>query len=255
MTADAFEQYVPGDSFLHRAAPVVKVCGAGAFILCVVLCPASSWPRSVACASIPLLAALAAGVPGRWMLARVAVVLPFVLLAGASLPFVAGRPGEALWQVPGTTWAVPLSAVELFASILLKSTLCVLAVALLLATTGFHRLLGALQLLRVPALFVSLLCFMYRYLFVLWDETVRMTRARNARAPRQRPLERLRTVGHMAGSLFLRSYERAERVAHAMVARGFDGTMRLTEQSAGSAAQWLAVGGFTAACAAMVVWR
>jgi cobalt/nickel transport system permease protein len=202
-----------------------------------------------------LLAALAARVPGRWVLTRLAVVVPFVLLAGASLPFVAVRPGEALWQVPGTAWAVPLSAAELFASILLKPTLCVLAVALLLATTGFHRLLGALQLLRAPSLFVSLLCFMYRYLFVLWEETQRMARARDSRAPRQRSSQRLLTVGHMAGSLFLRSYERAERVAHAMVARGFDGTVRLAEQSAGSTGQWLAVFGFTAACAATVVWR
>lgn len=82
-----------------------------------------------------------------------------------------------------------------------------------------------------------------------------MMRARDSRAPRQRTLPRLCTAGHLAGSLFIRSYERAERVAQAMVSRGFTGTVRLGAQSPGTAWQWLAAAGLAVLCVTAVVWR
>ena len=106
-------------------------------------------------------------------------------------------------------------------------------VALLLAfTTPFHDLIDALRELHVPRVMVAIISFMYRYLAVLTDEGSRMTRARDARSalgPRGGGGSirwRATVTGRMVGSLFLRAYERSERIYAAMQARGFEGEFR-----------------------------
>jgi cobalt/nickel transport system permease protein len=111
--------------------------------------------------------------------------------------------------------------------------------ALLLAyTTAFADLVDALRALRIPAIIVSIISFMYRYLAVLTDEAGRMSRARQSRsaaAPTGRAggslTWRARVTGAMVGSLFIRSYERSERIYAAMLARGFQGQLRSVELS------------------------
>lgn len=255
MTVEALEQYVAGDTILHRAAPLVKVCACLAFLLTVVLCPNARWTRLWWLASVPMAGILVSRVPWRWVAVRLVVVAPFLLLALVSLPFVSRQPGESVWTIPHTSLVIPRSGAELFGAILFKSLLSLFTVALVLATTGFHRVVAALQQLHVPAVFVALLSFMYRYLFVLVEEAARLLRARDARAPTQRVVPRLVTTGHLAGSLFLRSYERAERVAQAMVSRGFTGVLRLPPQSAGTVGQWVAAAALAAACVVAVAWR
>jgi cobalt/nickel transport system permease protein len=90
-----------------------------------------------------------------------------------------------------------------------------------------------LEHLRVPMILTTIIAFLYRYLFVLSDEVFRLLRARESRsaaAPGQRSGRsiawRANVAGHMAGQLFLRSYERSERVYNAMLARGFTGHMQ-----------------------------
>jgi cobalt/nickel transport system permease protein len=114
-----------------------------------------------------------------------------------------------------------------------KSWLSVQAALLLAYTTPFADLVDALRGLRIPAVIVSIISFMYRYLAVLTDEAGRMSRARQSRsaaAPKGRPggsySWRARVTGAMVGSLFIRSYERSERIYSAMLARGFAGTFR-----------------------------
>ena len=122
-------------------------------------------------------------------------------------------------------------------SITLKSWVSVQAAVLLSATTRFPDLLAALQQLRVPKLFVAILGLMWRYLFVISDEASRMLRARTSRsaaaqgAPRKGGSIgwRARVTGGMAGSLFLRSLERSDRVYAAMAARGYNGDLPASE--------------------------
>ena len=106
--------------------------------------------------------------------------------------------------------------------VFVKSFLCVLTLLALTATTRFTLILKALHSMKVPAVLVLLLSFLYRYLFVLCDQTTRMRRSRDARSP-GRPRTGFHTATSMIGSLFLRTYTRAERVYQAMLARGYSG--------------------------------
>jgi cobalt/nickel transport system permease protein len=120
-----------------------------------------------------------------------------------------------------------------FVSILIRSWLSVQMAILLVAVARFPDLIHALEHLRVPMILTTIISFLYRYLFVLGDEVFRLMRARESRSaamPGQRSggsvAWRANVAGHMAGQLFLRSYERSDRVYNAMLARGFTGHMQ-----------------------------
>jgi cobalt/nickel transport system permease protein len=183
-----------------------------------------------------LITALAAGV-GAWRLTRSSwVALPFLLIA---LPLLFTRPGAPLASVElgVVTLTATDQGVREVATILLKSWLSVQVALLLAFTTPFPGLIDALRSLRVPSVMVSIISFMYRYLAVLTGEAARMNRARLSRSAVITGTGggsirwRAGVTGSMVGSLFLRSYERSERIHAAMLARGFQGQL-LHEETA-----------------------
>jgi cobalt/nickel transport system permease protein len=184
--------------------------------------------------------------------------LPFVL---AALPLVFTRPGDPLATITLGPLVLTVSGQGLreFATIALKSWVSVQAALLLSFTTPFPDLVEALRRLRVPRLLVAIIGFMYRYLAVLGAEASRLNRARLSRsaivAGRGGGSLRWRAgvVGGMVGSLFLRSYERSERVYAAMQARGFDGEFRTLRGRALTAADWVAFAVVAAAIVAFFV--
>lgn len=196
---------------------------------------------------------------GPWRLARASLIAaPFLL---AALPLVFTRPEDPLGSIAlgPLTLTVSGEGVRWFTTILLKSWVSVQAALLLTFTTPFHELIDGLRLLRLPAILVVVISFMYRYLAVLADEATRMLRARAARSadPSGRgggPLGwRARVVGGMVGALFLRSYERSERVYAAMLARGFEGEFRHLAARPLSGGTLIAFGLLIAGLAAFVV--
>ena len=112
-----------------------------------------------------------------------------------------------------------------FALVTAKAAIGTVSAVLLAATTGFPDVLHALERLRAPRLLVVIAAFMYRYVFAIADEARRMRAALAARAYRPRHLGHVAALGRMVSALFLRSYERGERVYLAMLARGYAGTM------------------------------
>jgi cobalt/nickel transport system permease protein len=160
------------------------------------------------------------------------VALPFLQTEITAIFSIPGRP-LAEWHLG--MWAlVPTDAGLLrFVSILIRSWLSVQMAILLVTVTRFPDLVHAFEHLRVPSILTTIVAFLYRYLFVLVDEVMRLMRARQARsaATAQRRagggvLWRGRVAGNMAGQLFLRSYERSDRIYNAMLARGYDGHLR-----------------------------
>jgi cobalt/nickel transport system permease protein len=145
-----------------------------------------------------------------------------------------------------------------FTTIALKSWVSVQAALLLTFTTPFHDLVEGLRQLRLPRIMVAIISFMYRYLAVLSGEASRMSRARAARSASRderggRSIRwRAAVTGRMVGSLFLRSYERSERIHAAMQARGFDGELRYLP---GPALARPAVLAFAAAIALLVAFE
>jgi cobalt/nickel transport system permease protein len=228
------ERYQPGASPIHRLDPRVKVVVALILIVGVTTTPNHAWPAYPALwALIGTLAALATIRVGR--LARLAgIALPFAL---AALPLIFTVPGEALTHVAGITISAP--GVARFGAILIKSWLSVQVALLLAMTTPFADLLWALGSLRVPGALITIISFMYRYLFTLREEADRLIRARTARSAAQDGYRsggglmwRAQVAGGMVGNLFLRSYERSERVYAAMLARGYHGQMRIMTPAA-----------------------
>jgi cobalt/nickel transport system permease protein len=160
------------------------------------------------------------------------VAVPFMLVA---LPLVItrGAPYVAVLDIGPLTVAISEEGLRQFLTIAAKSWVSVQAALLLTYTTPFHDLVDGLRALRLPRIMVAIISFMYRYLAVVGDEANRLNRARSSRSAdagvgRAGGTLRWRAAvtGSMVGSLFLRSYERSERVYAAMQARGFDGEMR-----------------------------
>lgn len=222
------DRYQSGDSPLHHLDPRVKVVVTLLLIAGITLTPVHAWP------AYPLLWALvgslaAAAQVGVWRVARRGgLALPFALAAATLLVTTPGRP---LIDVLGLT--VTAEGAARFAAIVIKSWLAVQVALILSMTTPITDLLWALSSLRVPSTLIAIISFMVRYLATLQDEADRLMRARAARSaswPGQRSggsvLWHARVTGGMVGSLFLRSYERSERVYAAMVARGYAGTLR-----------------------------
>ncbi|MFH1140242.1 MAG: cobalt ECF transporter T component CbiQ [Chloroflexota bacterium] len=241
------DRYIAGVSPLHRLEAKVKVLLTVAFILAVTSLPVGAWPFLAAFAALALAGLFLSRLPPHRVLARSMLALPFVLVA---VPTLFTRPGPALFTIPLLSWQVTATreGLSFVLTVLAKSWVSVLAATLLVSTTRFTDLLEALRGLRIPKVMVAILSFMYRYLFVLIDEAMRMARAREARSARLGPrpggsaIWRGRVLGGMVGSLFIRTYERSERIYMAMLARGYDGQIRLLETPRVSLRSWAVVG-------------
>lgn len=226
------DQYRQRDSIAHRLDPRTKIVVALALILAVALTPAGVYLAYAGLYLFLLLAVLAARIDLAYVIKRSFIAIPFAL-AAVTLPFTV--PGETLATLPilgGVT--ISAEGAARFASILIKSWVSVQAAILLVAVTPFPDLLWGLRALHLPATLVAIVSFAYRYLFVLSDEALRLMQARAARsaviAGRRGGgslLWRGKVTGRMVGSLMLRSMERSERIYNAMLARGYQGQMRV----------------------------
>ncbi len=156
------------------------------------------------------------------------IALPFVF---AAFPLIFTKHGDPLGSIDLGLFTLRISGegIRIVATVTLKSWISVQAAALLVFTTTFHDLLEGLARLRFPRLMIAIVSLMYRYLAVLTGEASRMMRARSARMAEQAGARRpgvrwqARVVGNMVGALFIRSYERSERVYVAMQSRGYRG--------------------------------
>jgi cobalt/nickel transport system permease protein len=232
MYFDLADPHRAGDSPIHRLDPRVKVVLALLFILTVSLTPFAAFGTYGLLWAVVMAAVLLAHVGPGYVVRRSMVALPFAL-AAVTLPFTI--PGEPLWVLPlwgGLTLSVEGTA--RFVSILVKSWISVQMAILLVTVTPFSDLLWGLRALHVPQPLIAIVGFMYRYLFVLADEVLRMVRARAARSatlPGRRSGGSLwwrgKVAGRMAGSLMIRSFERSERIYSAMLARGYRGEMHV----------------------------
>lgn len=224
--------YVRRDSPVHRLPPECKLVAAVAFLLVVVSTPRIWYAAFAGYALLLAGVGYAARLPARTVLRRIAVETPFVAFA-LLLPFVAR--GERV-QVLGVAVSQPglLGAWNVLA----KATLGVLASILLVASTEQRSLLLGLQRLRLPSRLVQIASFMLRYADVITGEMRRMRIARESRCFTARSVRGWRTLGHAAGALFVRCYERGERVHLAMLARGYTGSMPAQGGAAATPRAW-----------------
>lgn len=225
--------YVHGHSRVHRLAPEVKVAGAVAFVFAVAVTPREAvWAFAVHAALVIAVVALS-GVGARFVLARLTVVLPFIAFAFL-IPFIGS--GERI-DVLGLS----LSRDGLWAAwnVVAKAGLGATVSILLAATTEIPRLLMGMSRLRVPSTLTMIASFMVRYLELLAGEVRRMRIAMASRGYAPRWLWQARPVATSAGALFIRSYERGERVHAAMLSRGYTGVMPEIDERRATTREWV----------------
>lgn len=235
------------DSPVHRIAPEVKIVATVLFTVVVVLTPRTEFAAFAGYAVLLAVVAVAARVPFAWLAKRATIELPFVLLA-LWLPFAGA--GE---RVDWLGLSLSVDGLHGAWNIVAKGTLGVLASLLLAATTTMRDLILGLDRLHCPAVFTQIATFMLRYLDVLADDARRMRIARLARGYDPRFLWQVKAFAVGVGALFLRAYERGERVYLAMLARGYTGRLPAPQTPRPPVRQWLAAGALPAASAGIAL--
>lgn len=187
-------------------------------------------------------------IPFGYIFRKILVAAPFAFMIGIFNPFFDREPVFIISPV-----AVSGGWLS-FASIMLRFALTVGAALALVACTGMYRLCAGLDQLGLPRIFVVQLLFLYRYLFVVADEGIRMVRGLELRSAGL-PSLCLRVYGPLVGHLFLRSLARAERVYRAMVARGFEGEITILRRTSFGLLDWIFMIGWTTFFAAARVWN
>ena len=199
------DEFANIDSYLSRLPVRFKVVSCSVFLILIVLTPIKIRLAFVFYVLLVVSLIFVSKIPLLFILKRLLRILPFMFLVAVSVPFI---------QADG--WMI-------FISCLTKAVLIILSLILLIQTTHFNHLLNALNSLKVPGLIIMLLSFMYRYLFVVEDEILRKKRALDSRSAGRRDWRIMKSTANMLGSLFIHTYERAERIYLAMCARGYKG--------------------------------
>lgn len=202
MNHNFLDRYSRLDSRLHRLPAAGKMLVALAIVLAVALAPREAWIFFAIVGAVLLTLAAISRVPFGFLLRRLLILEP-VILGVAILSLL--QPNGGL----------------VFASIMTKSTLCLFTMILLANTTSFAAMLTVLRQAHFPSILVTTLALMYRYLFVLVEESERMKRARLSRTFSPKRGFEWRSLASVIGQLFVRSTERAERIYAAMCARGW----------------------------------
>lgn len=208
----------PG-SRVHRLDARAKLLGLTGLTLVAATSPPAAWPSLACCAALLLVVAAGARVPARVLWSRALVILPIVVLAAASLPFV--RDGGAEYRLGPL--GVSEAGLEVFGAAVAKAVVGTLSAIVLAATTSVPAALEGLRRLHAPPVLVAIAGVTWRYVFVLAGELGRMRTALAARGHRPRHLLHGAITGRLATALFLRAHARGERVQVAMAARGWHG--------------------------------
>lgn len=234
----AHSLHVHGHSLLHKLDPAVKITAMVGGLLAIVLTPREQfWAFGLYGLTIVLLLGIGE-IPLGFYLRRVLIEIPFVLFA-IFLPFIGAGPtteiGGLALSVEGS-WAAW--------NILAKATLGVSLSIVLAATTEVPHILRGLERLRVPSVMIAIAGFMIRYLDVVTSELQRARIAMIARGHDARWFWQARPLATSAGAMFIRAYERGERIHSAMLARGFDGSMPMIDTPGSTRPRWELAAGF-----------
>jgi cobalt/nickel transport system permease protein len=203
MRHNFIDRYASLESPLHVLEARTKLFAFAALIVAVLSIPMNRGSLFIGYFFATAILMGVSQIPLNYILGRVLLILPFIVLASLAVP----------WEGYMGVWILFVRAI-----------LCLLLLVLLTNTTRFIELLRALRKLGCPQILVMNLSFLYRYLFVLTEEAMRMKQARDCRRVARAPFfEELKVLSSMLGTLLIRSFERAERMHGAMLSRGYTG--------------------------------
>ena len=216
------DEYANLNSPLHRIDPRIKLVSTIVFVVVVVLL--DNFVLLFAAFALVLFLTILSKVPLLHVFKRAEVVLPFIIFVAIVKLFT---PGETVLTLNLGFAQMRITGEGIMFALLLLLRVMVAALALILlsSTTKFSDLLRGMSDLRVPKILVQMLSFTYRYLFLFVDEAERMVLARKAKNFNARHLlnfRAMRTIGYTAATIFLRSYDRADRIYDGMLSKGYD---------------------------------
>jgi cobalt/nickel transport system permease protein len=204
----------------HQLTPQTRVLCALLFVFATALTPIGQWITWGVYAVALAIAILFGRVTLSVLLKRVAVEFAFLAAIFLGTLFHAGD--TVLWS-----WGwfqITAEGLTILGSVMLRAMLSLLMLNFLVLTTSAVDLLNALVVLKMPPLLVAIMASMYRYIGLLIDEFTAMKRAAESRNLMTQGRWRRLIFGHMIGALFIRTYERGDRVHQAMLSRGYSGT-------------------------------
>lgn len=214
------------DSPLSRLDPRIKIISFFAFIFFIIFTAPASTLSFVMYGLLLFILILLSKIPAAYILKRCLVVVPFIFMTSIFLPFWHQGASTTLFSIGSFQLNVAAAGWLMFKGVMIKGILSVLCLTLLTASTPFPQLLAALEDLKFPKLITMILSFMYRYIFLIEDEAMKMWRAMKSRRCGDSRRLHLKTIANIIGTLFIRSFERGETVYLAMYSRGFDGTFQ-----------------------------
>jgi len=216
--------YLHRHSVAHLLPSHLKILAVLAFISVSVSTPITRWPAFIAFFLLLVATAYASKIPLPLLFKRALIEIPFIFFA-ILMPFF------------GTGEKFEIAGIELYRegllagiSIVVKGTLGVLAAVILSTTTTAREILRGLERLKLPAVMVQIASFMLRYVNVVNDEMERMKIARESRGFEATGIKSWKVLATAAGALFIRSYERGERVHLSMLSRGYEGALPQEQQ-------------------------
>lgn len=224
---------IPRHSIVHHLPAEVKLLAMLLFVLLVVLTPLGNWWLFITYLLIIFTVILIAKLPPLTVIRRMVIEVPFVIFA-VLMPFFSAGPYVSVL-------GMQLSEAGLTAGIglLFKGTIGVLSSITLASTTPMREVLSGLSRLKVPNMLVEIAAFMVRYVDVVVDEMRRMRIARQSRGYFETGIRSWPVIAKAAGALFIRAYERGERVHLAMLSRGYQGKMPSYQIAIATNQQWL----------------
>jgi cobalt/nickel transport system permease protein len=216
----------------HSLPAHVKILTVLAFISVSVATPITRWPAFIAFFSLLIFTAVMSKIPILLLFKRALIEVPFVFFA-ILMPFFGEGEKFSIFGL-----SVYREGLLAGTSIVVKGTLGVLAAVILSTTTTAREILRGLEKLKLPMIMVQIASFMLRYINVISDEMERMKVARESRGFIATGIKHWKVLATAAAALFIRSYERGERVHLAMLSRGFDGALPSLDSHAVTAREW-----------------
>ena len=233
------------DTAIHRLDPRAKLITTVAFIITIVSFGKYEISALAPFVFYPVFLLAIGNLPPGYIFRKILLVSPFAVLMGMFNPMLDQHTIMAIGGLSITGGWVS------FASILVRFTLTVGAAMTLVAVTGFNAVCMALEKLGAPRFFALQLLFLYRYLFVLVDEAVRMMRARSLRIFNGKGIG-VAAYGSLLGHLLLRTLNRAQRIHSAMWCRGFDGNIRIMKTLSFGRSEYIFMAGWISL---FIFWR
>ncbi len=211
------DKYSNLDSPVHRFDPRIKILVVFSILVIMVSEPRGEVFSFIYYTLIIFSIAFISRIPLKFIISRCLIVSPFIIVAALFFPL------SQIISEGYTSLRSLKPEILISLSVMAKAFLSVILLTLLVSTDKFHNLLLGLRRLHMPRLIGILSALMYRYIFIIYDELLRTSRARDSRTPGKLKTGRIKTLGNQSAMIFLRSWERGQTVYNAMLSRGFTG--------------------------------